>query len=103
MEKFISYHKSSLMRSFSIQCGVQYITWFAIIAGYILPISPSSGHLGQRSLCQKLNIDSSSCCLIAFSLVDLQMELMTEGHSKVLEQLGHDKINGSQLPYLQFR
>lgn len=77
-------------------------TWLAIIAGDSFPTSPSPGHLGQRNLCQKLLIDSSSCGLVSFSLTDLQMELKIAGHSKVSEQLGHDKLNGSQPRYLQF-
>lgn len=73
------------------------ITWLAIIAGDILPTSPSSGHLGQRNLSQKLDVDSCACGFVDFSGTDIQIELKTAGQSKVPEQLGHDKIRGSQL------
>ena len=75
-------------------------TWLAIIAGDSLPTLPSPGHLGQRNLCQKL-LKSSSCGLVSFSLADLQMELKIAGHSKVPEQLGQDKLNGSHPRYLR--
>ena len=75
----------------------------AIIAGDSLPTSPSSGHLGQCNLCQKLDTESSSCGLVSLSWTDLQTELKIAGQSKVPEQLGHEKINGSQPRYLQFR
>lgn len=35
------------------------------------------------------------------SLINARIELNTVGHSKVPEQLGHDKVKGSQPPYLQ--
>ena len=76
-------------------------TWLAISAGDILPTVPSSGHLGQRNLCQKLQGGSSTCGFAGLSLIDIQMELKTAGQSKVPEQLGHDKIKGSQPRYLQ--
>lgn len=71
-------------------------TWLAIIAGDSLPTSPSSGHLGHCNPCQKLKLVSSACGLVGFSLMDLQMELKMAGQSKLPEQLGHDKTNGSQ-------
>jgi hypothetical protein len=77
-------------------------TWLAIIAGDILPNVPSSGHLGQRNLCQKLQVDSSASGFVGFSLIEIQMELKIAGQSKVPEQLGHDKIKGSQPLYLHF-
>lgn len=78
-------------------------TWLAIVAGDILPTVPSSGHLGQRSFCQKLLVGSSSCGFAGFSLIDLQMELKTAGQSKVPEQLGHNKVKGSQPLNLQVK
>lgn len=77
------------------------VTWLAIIAGDSLPTSPPSGHLGHLNPCQKLQLDSSACELVGFSLMDLQMELNMTGQSKVLEQLGHDKTKGSQPLYLK--
>ena len=85
------------------QCMSQKLnnTWFAIIPGDILPMSPSSGHLGQRSLRQKLRVGSSCGIFVGFSPL-IQMELNTAGQSKVAEQLGHDKVSGSHPWYLQY-
>lgn len=74
-------------------------TWLAIIPGDILPMSPSSGHLGQRNVRQKLHSVSG---LVGFSVVDRQREWTTAAQSKVVEQLGQDKINGSHPRYLWF-
>lgn len=108
---FIEWHSTSAIDKFSERSNVSnspifswstifsIITWLAIIPGDILPASTSSGHLGQRNVRQKLYSVSG---LLGFSLTDMQMELQTAGQSKVLEQLGHDKINGSQPRYLHF-
>lgn len=90
---------TSQIQQFSGRTIFRIITWLAIIPGDSLLTSTSSGHLGQRNVRQKLYSVSGLPC---FSLTDVQMELKTAGQSKVLEQLGHDKINGSQPRYLQF-
>ena len=80
----------------------KFCTWFANTAGDILLPSTSSGHLGQRILCQKLqSVSFSACESNEFPLLDVESRLDTGGHSKVLEQLGHDSCSGSQPRYLQ--
>lgn len=72
------------------------------MAGDILLPSTSSGHLGQCILRQKLrSVSFSACESNEFPLLDVESRLDTGGHSKVLEQLGHDSCSGSQPRYLQ--